>query len=136
MTQDAIVTKLLPNDMAEVVVTRSTACGSNCGSCESCIFQSELKAVARNLINARPGQRVVIESRTSKVFSAAILVYVMPMVLFILGFVIATVLGASEGLAILVSFLALILAAVILVRQQRGQRADRQIQFEIISLKF
>ena len=133
MTQDAIVTKLLPNDMAEVVVTRSTACGSNCGSCESCIFQSELKAVARNLINARPGQRVVIESRTSKVFSAAILVYVMPMVLFILGFVIATVLGASEGLAILVSFLALILAAVILVRQQRGQRADRQIQFEIIS---
>ena len=133
MTQDAIVTKLLPNAMAEVVVTRSTACGSNCGSCESCIFQSELKAVARNRINARPGQRVVIESRTSKVFSAAILVYVMPLVLFVLGFVIATLLGASEGLAILVSFLALILAAVILVRQQRGQRADRQIQFEIIS---
>ena len=119
--------------MAEVVVTRSTACGSNCGSCESCIFQSELKAVAKNRINARPGQRVVIESRTSKVFSAAVLVYVMPMVLFVLGFVIATVLGASEGLAILVSFLGLILSAVILVQQQRRQSADRQIQFEIIS---
>ena len=114
-------------------MTRSTACGSNCGSCESCIFQSELKAVARNRINARPGQHVVIESRTSKVFSAAVLVYVMPLVLFVLGFVIATVLGASEGLAILVSFLALILAAVILVRQQRRQSEDRQIQFEIIS---
>ena len=133
MTPDTIVTRLLPNAMAEVVVTRSTACGSNCGSCESCIFQSELKAVARNRINAKPGQHVVIESRTSKVFSAAVLVYVMPLVLFVLGFVIATLLGASEGLAILVSFLALILAAVILVRQQRGQRADRQIQFEIIS---
>ena len=57
----------------------------------------------------------------------------MPMVLFILGFVVATVLGASEGLAILVSFLGLILAAVILVRQQRHQSADRQIEFEIIS---
>ena len=133
MTQDAIVTKLLPNSMAEVVVTRSTACGSNCGNCKSCIFQSELKAVAKNRINARPGQRVVIESRTSKVFSAAVLVYVMPMVLFVLGFVIATVLGASEGLAILVSFLGLILSAVILVQQQRRQSADRQIQFEIIS---
>ena len=133
MTQDAIVTKLLPNAMAEVVVTRSTACGSNCGSCESCIFQSELKAVAKNRINARPGQRVVIESRTSRVFSAAIMVYAMPMALFVLGFVVATVLGASEGLAILVSFLALILAAVILVWQQRRQSADRQIQFEIIS---
>ena len=133
MTQDAIVTRLLSNAMAEVVVTRSTACGSNCGSCDSCIFQSELTAVAWNRINARPGQHVVIESRTSKVFSAAVLVYVMPLVLFVLGFVIATVLGASEGLAILVSFLALILAAVILVRQQRRQSEDRQIQFEIIS---
>ena len=74
MTQDAIVTKLLPNSMAEVVVTRSTACGSNCGSCESCIFQSELKAIAKNSINAKPGQRVVISSRTTTVFSAAIIV--------------------------------------------------------------
>ena len=57
----------------------------------------------------------------------------MPMILFVLGFVIATVLGASEGLAILVSFLGLILSAVILVQQQRRQSADRQIQFEIIS---
>ncbi len=133
MTQDAIVTKLLPNAMAEVVVTRSTACGSNCGSCESCIFQSELKAVAKNTINARPGQRVVIESRTSKVFRAAAWVYVMPLLLFVLGFALASLLGASEGISILVSFLFLVLAAVLLVRVHRRQPADRQIQFEIIS---
>ena len=133
MTQDAIVTKLLPNAMAEVVVTRSTACGSNYGSCESCIFQSELKAVAKNTINARPGQRVVIESRTSKVFRAAAWVYVMPLLLFVLGFALASLLGASEGISILVSFLFLVLAAVLLVRVHRRQPADRQIQFEIIS---
>ena len=133
MTQDAIVTKLLPNAMAEVVVTRSTACGSNCGSCESCIFQSELKAVAKNTINARPGQRVVIESRTSKVFRAAAWVYVKPLLLFVLGFALASLLGASEGISILVSFLFLVLAAVLLVRVHRRQPADRQIQFEIIS---
>ena len=133
MTQDAIVTKLLPNEMAEVVVTRSTACGSNCGSCESCIFQSELKAVARNTISARPGQRVVISSRTSKVFSAAVLVYVLPLLLFLLGFTAASLLGASEGIAILVSFLGLVLSAVFLVWHQRHRSADQQIQFEIIS---
>ena len=133
MTQDAIVTKLLPNAMAEVVVTRSTACGSNYGSCESCLFQSELKAVAKNTINARPGQRVVIESRTSKVFRAAAWVYVMPLLLFVLGFALASLLGASEGISILVSFLFLVLAAVLLVRVHRRQPADRQIQFEIIS---
>ena len=133
MTQDAIVTKLLPNAMAEVVVTRSTACGSNCGSCESCIFQSELKAVAKNSINARPGQHVVIESRTAKVFKAAAWVYVVPMVLFVLGFALASLLGASEGLSILVSFVFLVFAAILLVRVQRRQSAEQQIQFEIIS---
>ena len=42
MTQDAVVTKVLPNGMAEVVVSRGTACGSNCGNCESCVFQNEI----------------------------------------------------------------------------------------------
>ena len=60
MTQDAVVTRLLPNNMAEVAVARTTACGGNCPSCESCIFQSELKTLARNRIQARPGQKVVI----------------------------------------------------------------------------
>ena len=133
MTQNAIVTRLLPNAMAEVVVTRSTACGSNCGNCESCIFQSELKAIAKNRINARPGQRVVIESRTDKVFSAALMVYIMPIVFFLIGFTIAYVLGASEGVSILVSFSALILSAVLLVFYHRHKSEAHQISFEIIS---
>ena len=133
MTQDAIVTKILPNAMAEVVVMRSTACGSNCASCEACVFQSELKAVAKNRINARPGQRVVIESRNSKVFSAAILVYIMPLLLFVAGFAMATLLGASEGIAILVSFACLVFAAFLLVRSQKNKAAEQQIQFDIIS---
>ena len=133
MTQDAIVTRLLSNSMAEVVVTRSTACGNNCGSCESCIFQSELKAIAKNSINAKPGQRVVIESRTSKVFSAAIMVYIVPLLFFVLGFTLASLLGASEGVAVLVSFMFLAFSAAILVLVYRKRTADQRIQFEIIS---
>lgn len=132
MTQDAIVVKLLPHDMAEVAVTRSTACGGNCGSCEACIFQSELRAVARNRIGARPGQRVVIESRTATVFKAAALVYVMPLVLFFLGYGLAAALGAGEGLCILVSFLALALGAGLMVLTQRRVREKDKISFDII----
>ncbi|MBR0160725.1 MAG: SoxR reducing system RseC family protein [Oscillospiraceae bacterium] len=133
MTQDAIVTKLLPNSMAEVVVTRQTACGGNCGSCEACMFQSELKAVARNRIQARPGQRVVIESQTSKVFSAVFLVYIVPIVLFLLGYFLAYILGASEWICILVSFLSLVLSAVLLVQFHRRFSKDREIVYDIIS---
>ena len=97
MTQDAVVTKLLPDGMAEVAVARTTACGGSCGSCESCIFQGEIKTLARNLIDAVPGQKVVIASRSSAVFGAAALVYIMPIALFILGYALAYLAGASEG---------------------------------------
>ena len=133
MTQDAIVTKLLPHDMAEVAVTRSTACRGNCGSCESCMFQSELKTVARNLIEAKPGQRVVIESKSSRIFGAAILVYVMPLLFFLLGYALAALAGAGEGIRILVSFAALLVSAVVLVLSQRRKNDKKPITFDIIA---
>ncbi|MCR5088857.1 MAG: SoxR reducing system RseC family protein [Oscillospiraceae bacterium] len=133
MTQNAIVTRILPDSMAEVAVTRSTACGGNCGSCEACMFQSQLKAVARNTINARPGQRVCIESRTAKVFFAAMMVYVMPLVFFIIGFAISHLLGAPEAVSVLTSFVFLGLGAWVLVRTQKKQKDHEQITFEIIS---
>ena len=76
MTQEAIVIRTLPNQMAEVLVKRPTACGGSCGSCESCIYQSELRAFARNLINAAPGQKVTISTESGRVYSAALLVYI------------------------------------------------------------
>ena len=133
MTQDAIVTKLLPNGMAEVAVTRTTACGGNCGSCEACMFQSELKAVAVNRIQAKPGQRVVIESKSSRVFGAAALVYVMPLILFLLGYALAAGMGATEPVRIIVSFSMLLVSAVILVLSQRLKKEKKPITFDIIA---
>ena len=89
MTQDAVVIKLLPKEMAEVAVTRGTACGGNCGSCESCMFQTELHVEARNLIQAKPGQKVVISSKSSRIFGAAFLVYIMPLLFFFAGYAVS-----------------------------------------------
>lgn len=132
MTQDAIVYRRLANNMAEVVVTRTTACGSNCGNCESCIFQSEIKTLARNLINAGPGQRVIIESKSSRIYGAALMVYIVPMILALAGYFIGYALGAAEGLCILSSFLGLALGAVILVVTQRKKMAKDPITFDIV----
>ena len=134
MTQEAIVTKLLPNGMAEVAVTRTTACGGNCGSCESCIFQSELKTSARNLVDAKPGQRVLIESSSSRIYGAALLVYILPLILLLLGFALATLLKLSEGTAIAMSFAGLLLGAVVIVLSQRHRSKKTEITFSIIAL--
>lgn len=132
MTQDAIVRQVFSDGMAEVVVTRSTACGSNCGNCESCIFQSELCTRAKNLIGAKPGQRVVIESKSSKIYKATLLVYILPIVLVVAGYLIAAALGAGEGLCILSSFIGLALGAFITVVSQRCKKDSNDITFDII----
>ena len=134
MTQDAVVTRLLPNNMAEVAVARTTACGGNCPSCESCIFQSEIKTLAKNRIAARPGQKVIIATRSKDIFSAAALVYLMPIALMLLSYVLASLAGASEGLSILASFAALLVSAVILVASQRTKKNKDKINFEIVRL--
>ncbi len=133
MTQDAVVYRCLPGGMAEVVVSRGTACGSNCASCEACVFQSELKTPARNPIGARPGQRVVIESKSSRVYGAIFLVYILPIILAVLGYFISWRLGAGEGLCILATFAGIVLGGVIVVLSQR--RNKNPITFEIISLR-
>ena len=134
MTQKAVVTRVFPNNMAEVAVTRTTACGGNCGNCESCIFQSQLKTMAKNGISASPGQRVLIESKSSNVFGAALLVYIMPLLFFLVGFALAYSLGASEGICIAVSFAGLILGAAILVLSQRLKKNKNPITFDIVEL--
>ena len=133
MTQDAIVFKCLNDEMAEVVVTRATACGSNCSSCEACVFQNELKTVARNLIGARPGQKVLIESKSSRVYGAILLVYIVPIVLAIIGCFSAYAAGASEGLCVLCTFLGFLLGAAIVVISQKIKRDKQSITFDIIS---
>ena len=134
MTQDAIVTKCLPNGMAEVVVTRTTACGSNCGNCESCIFQSELKTLARNQVDAKPGQRVVIESKSSKIYGAAMLVYILPIVLVVFGYAVAYASGAGEGVCVASSFVGLLIGAAIIVMSQRLGKNKKPITFDIVQL--
>lgn len=132
MTQDAIVTKTLPENMAEVVVSRTTACGSNCGNCESCIFQNEIKTLAHNLIGARAGQKVIIESRSSVIYGAAFFVYIMPIIFFFIGYALAYSMGLSEGLCVAVSFLTLILSAAFIVYSERRKKKEDKLVIEIV----
>ena len=135
MTQDAVVYKCLPGSLAEVVVTRATACGGNCGSCEACMFQSELKTTARNTIGAKPGQRVMIESKSSSIYKAVFLVYVLPLILALAAYFVAYSLGASEGVCITACFSGIILGAVIIVLSQRLNKGKNPITFTIIQIK-
>lgn len=135
MTQDAVVTKVFSNGMAEVAVTRGTACGSNCGNCESCMFQNELKVTAKNKINAVQGEKVVIESGSKRIFNAAFTLYIVPFIALFAGYAIAAVNSLSENMCILISSVAFLLAIAVVVICHRINKSKKPIEFEIIGLR-
>lgn len=131
MTQDAVVLKNLPDGRALVAVTRGTACGSNCGSCESCIYQSEAQLTAANPVGAPDGAKVTIRSASALVYRAAFLVYILPIVFLIAGYALADLaFGAQEGICVLAGFAAMLLGAAVIVRTQKNKKP---VPYEIIS---
>lgn len=112
---------------------RGTACGGTCESCEACVFQSRIRAEALNKVSALPGQKVVIESKTSDVLGAAALLYLVPFVLLFLGYAIGSALGWGEGGCVLIGFAFFALGVACNVVYQRRKKAS-PITFEIIQV--
>lgn len=134
MTQNAVVTRILSRHTAEVEVERGTACGGNCGACDACVFQNVIRATAVNKVSALPGQQVVIESKTSAVLGAAMLLYIVPFVLLFIGYAVGAALHLAEGGCILFSALFFALGVAVNVLYQRRKKAA-DITFEIISVR-
>lgn len=86
MTQIATVERILDADHAEISVPRKSACGHDCEECAGCgVTGAAVHARASNPIGARPGQKVVVESSTKNMLRIVVLVYLIPVVLFLAG---------------------------------------------------
>ncbi|MFR1150462.1 MAG: SoxR reducing system RseC family protein [Butyricicoccus sp.] len=68
MTQQGTIKKLLPNGLAEVEVTRRSACGHDCAKCGGCggLETQTLYVTARNHAHASVGDRVLLEGETRR----------------------------------------------------------------------
>ncbi len=89
---------------ATVETQRLSACegchkateGEDCSVCTLMGGNRALRAEAENPIGAREGDRVVIESRTSRMLWYAALVFLCPIVLAILAYVLASALSMTS----------------------------------------
>ena len=95
MTQQGTIKKLLPGGRAEVEVTRRSACGHDCAKCGGCggLETQTLYVTARNHTDAGIGDRVLIEGESGRVLGLAALVYMLPLVLFFIGYAIGNAAG-------------------------------------------
>lgn len=130
MIQTAKVTKVLDNGTAEVAVKRQSACGHDCskcgGGCSELMVSSTVSVTASNPVRAMPGDMVRVESSTGGVLKAAVAVYLVPFVLFFLGYFICAAAQLSGGISAAVGgigFAAGVLLAILLDRQVRRNRS-------------
>ena len=89
MEQKVMVRKVLPDGTAQVVLIRESACSGDCHKCSGCGAAKEtITFIAADPIGARPGDVVTVRSDTAPVLRGAAVLYVLPLVLFLVGYLV------------------------------------------------
>ena len=121
-------------NMARVSYRRPTACHGDCskcaGGCGSMAAKEEIIVLAENLIGAKTGDSVYIEGETKKVAWAIVLVYVIPVVLFLTGYFLGQQWGCGNLIGVLGFFLGLALAVL---ESRRQKKRGQEIRYQIVS---
>ena len=105
MTQVATVEKILKDGYVQISVPRKSACGHDCGMTGAAIH-----ARARNDGGAQKGDKVVVESSTRAILGVTWLVYMLPVVFFLLGYFLSA--GLTEGWRYAIAVAAVVLSFV------------------------
>lgn len=123
MQQTATVQRILSNGRAEIAVPRKSACGHDCEECAGCgVTGTSVLAEAENPIGAKPGDKVVVESSSGTVLGIIAVVYLIPVILFLLGYFLTGGFLPTEGLryaAAGIAFAIGLLPAVVLDRRMK-----------------
>ena len=130
MEQQVRVQKLNPDGTAQVVHIRQSACSGDCHKCSGCgAAQETLVLTARNPIGAQPGDTVVIQSATGPVLAAAAVLYMLPLALFFLGYLVGENLWQQGPLLGGIGF---VLGVALAVAYDRLVAKKRQTVYTII----
>lgn len=97
MEQLVRVRKTYENGTALVVHVRESACSGDCHKCSGCGAAKEAVLItADNPLGARPGDLVKVVSQTGPVLKGAVVLYLVPLALFFLGYFLGD-LGGGYG---------------------------------------
>lgn len=133
MTQIATVEKILSDEYAQIAVPRKSACGHDCEECAGCgMTGAVIHARAKNLPNAQPGQKVVVESSTGKLLGVVAVVYVLPVLFFLLGYFLSA--GLAEGVRYGIAIAAAALALLPIVLYDRYAKRHEILTYTILRL--
>ena len=123
MRQKATVDRLLADNMAEVLVVRESACSGDCHKCAGCGSVTQtLRVTAENQISAQRGDVVYLEGDTAVVLKGAALVYLVPLVTFLVAYFAAMSLGSWAILIGIIAFALGMIPAFVYNRRMKNPR--------------
>lgn len=130
MTQIATVEEILNGGYARISVPRKSACGHDCEECAGCgMTGAAIYATAKNPVGAQPGQKVVVESSTKKLLGVVALVYLLPVVFFLLGYFLSE--GLTEPVRYAIAIASAALTAIPIVLYDRYARRSNALTYTI-----
>ena len=133
MMQIATVERILDDTHAEISVPRKSACGHDCEECAGCgVSGVSVYAKALNTVGARPGEKVVVESDTKKMLRIVSFVYLLPVVLFLAGYLIPLALNASVAAQYTIAVLGAALGVAMAIWYDRRVKARGGLTFTIV----
>ena len=98
MEQTVKVRKVFPDGTAQVIRIRESACSGDCHKCSGCgAAQQTMLFTARNPIGAGQGDMVIVSADSAPVLKAAAILYILPLVLFFVGYIGGAYLGGISG---------------------------------------
>ena len=105
MEQLVRIVKCNSDGTAQVAHVRESACSGECHKCAGCgAAKQTVVLTAQNPIDAPLGALVVIRSESGPVLAAAAMLYMLPLGLFFLGYLLGSLLWQRGGLCGLLSF--------------------------------
>ena len=130
MKQIATVTQVLGADLAQVSVVRRSACAHDCENCSGCGAQpASITVCAKCPISVVPGDMVELYS-DNRVLGYAALVYLVPAILFIVGYICPT--DVIDVVRYVCAFAGLLLGIVLAVVCDRLVRRSRAVMYQIV----
>ena len=133
MTQIATVEENMGGGYAKISVPRKSACGHECEECTGCgMSGAPIFATAKNPVDAQPVQKVIVEIRTKKMLGVVVLVYLLPVILFLLGYILSA--GLSEGVRYAIAIGAAVLSAIPCVIYDRRAKRNGSLAYTILRL--
>jgi sigma-E factor negative regulatory protein RseC len=118
MEQLVRVRKVHADGTATVMHVRESACSGDCHKCSGCGAATEaILLEARNDLGAKTGDLVKIEAASGPVLKAAMVMYLVPMILFFVGYAIGDALWELGALIGCLGFVVSIALAVLYDRK-------------------